>query len=222
MILTCPSCDTSYQLDMAALRPQGQAVRCFKCKHPWTQKPSEAEDEGAAKDIGRIINWLLFLIIFGGAIGGAVVYRDTVRGVWPASNRLYTLIGLDVEAPGTGFELRSLQSKRGKGDGVSVLTINGEIANISRKVRAVPVFSGELTDSAGEPLHSWTFTIRQKNLRPGESVPFKATLENLPKNAADLSITFLDPEPMMEEDAGEMDEETMEEETPSENTSSEE
>jgi predicted Zn finger-like uncharacterized protein len=222
MILTCPSCDTRYQLDMAALRPEGQTVRCFKCRHTWTQKPPKAEDEGAAENIGRIINWLLFLIIFGGAIGGAVVYRDTVRDVWPVSNRLYTLIGLDVEAPGTGFELRSLQSKRGKKDGVSILTINGEIANISRKVRAVPVFSGELTDSAGEPLHSWTFTIRQKNLRPEESVPFKTTMENAPKDAANLNIIFLDPESMMEEDAGEMDEEAMEEKTPSEDTSSEE
>ncbi|MBL6935557.1 MAG: zinc-ribbon domain-containing protein [Alphaproteobacteria bacterium] len=314
MILTCPSCDAHYKLDTAALRPEGQTVRCFKCKHTWTQDPSELKDEGAAADagedigedihedvgedlgedigedihedvgediggediggediggedigedidedlgedlgedigeddepidledfeprpvdretgepieakppskIGKIVNWFLFFVIFGGVFGGAIVYRDTVRDIWPVSNRLYILVGLGVEAPGTGLELRGVNSKRGKKDGAPSLTISGEIANISRKVREVPLFSGELTNSAGEPLHSWTFSIRQKNLLPGESVPFTTEVVDLPKGAAGLNITFLDPEPeampetMPEEDAAEeMEEEATEE-----------
>ena len=250
MILTCPSCDARYKLDMAALRPEGQTVRCFKCKHTWTQNPPEAEDEGAAEDvggdigedlgeddgpidlenfesrpvnretgepistkppskIGKIVNWLLFFLIFGGIIGGAIVYRDVVRDIWPVSNRLYILVGLGVEAPGTGLELRNVTFKRSKKDGAPSLTISGEIANVSRKIREVPLFSGELTNSAGETLHGWTFAIRQKNLLPGESVPFKTEVDNLPKGAADPNITFLDPDPepdpetMTEEDAEE-------------------
>jgi len=260
MILTCPSCGTHYKLDMAALQPEGRAVRCFKCKHAWTQDPSELEDEagGAAEDMGedigeyisedigeyigeddepidledfeprpvdwetgefittkppskiaKAIGWLLFLTIFASSIGGAIVYRDMVRDVWPASNRLYTLIGLGVEAPGTGFELRNIQSKHSKKDGAPLLIINGEIANVSLKVRVVPALSGELTNSVGEPLHSWTFTIHQKNLLPGESVLFKTEVEGLLEGATGLNITFLNTVPkeatgdMMKEDAAE-------------------
>ena len=273
MILTCPSCGTHYKLDLAALRPKGQAVRCFKCKHAWTQDPSKLEDEagGAAEDMGEGIGkdigedigeyigeddepidyedfeprpvdqktgefittkppskiakttgWLLFLIIFAGSIGGAIVYRDMVHDVWPASNQLYSLIGLGVEAPGTGFELRNVQSKHSKKGDTPLLIINGKIANVSRKVRVVPVLSGELTNSAGEPLHSWTFTILQKNLLPGESLPFKTEVEGLLRGATGLNITFLNLETMPKEETGDMMEEdaaekVMEEETPTGN-----
>jgi len=251
---------------MAALQPEGRTVRCFKCKHAWTQNPSELEDEasGAAEDMGEDVDkyigedigeddepidfedfeprpvdwetgeftttkppskiakttgWLLFLIIFAGSIGGAIVYRDMVHDVWPASNQLYSLIGLGVEAPGTGFELRNIQSKHSKKDGAPFLIINGEIANVSLKVRVVPALSGELTNSVGEPLHSWTFSIRQKNLLPGESVLFKTEVEGLLEGATGLNITFLNLKTMPKKEAGDMmeedaAEEVMEEEAP--------
>jgi len=258
---------------MAALPPEGQAVRCFKCKHAWAQNPSDLEDEAGdvaedmredvGKDIGedigeyigeddepidyedfeprpvnqktgefittkppskiaKAIGWLLFLIIFAGGIGGGIVYRDMVRDVWPVSNRLYALIGLGVEAPGTGFELRNVQSKHSKKGDTPLLIINGKIANVSRKVRVVPVLSGELTNSAGEPLHSWTFTILQKNLLPGESLPFKTEVEGLLRGATGLNITFLNLETMPKEETGDMmeedaAEEVMEEEIPTGN-----
>ena len=37
MILTCPSCDTRYQVDEAKFPPQGRQVRCAKCAHVWHQ-----------------------------------------------------------------------------------------------------------------------------------------------------------------------------------------
>jgi hypothetical protein len=44
--------------------------------------------------ISGIVDWVLFFVVFGAAItSAAIVYRDTMRKIWPASNRLYTLIG---------------------------------------------------------------------------------------------------------------------------------
>ena len=130
MILTCPSCNTRYMLDMASTRPEGQTVRCFKCKHTWVQdRPRVEEGPVASTDIpsyggdkliglkkferhsidrktgkpivakpklqiSGIVDWVLFFVVFGAAItSAAIVYRDTMRKIWPASNRLYTLIG---------------------------------------------------------------------------------------------------------------------------------
>lgn len=39
MILTCPSCDTRYEVNPVALSPSGQTVRCAKCGNSWTEKP---------------------------------------------------------------------------------------------------------------------------------------------------------------------------------------
>lgn len=44
MILTCPSCATSYSVEEAKLGPAGRTVRCAACGERWTAKPeSELE-----------------------------------------------------------------------------------------------------------------------------------------------------------------------------------
>lgn len=44
MILTCPSCATSYSVDEAKLGPAGRTVRCAACGERWTARPdSELE-----------------------------------------------------------------------------------------------------------------------------------------------------------------------------------
>ena len=48
MILTCPSCETRYNLDAALLHPSGRMVRCVKCSHMWTERPPGAAPEAAA------------------------------------------------------------------------------------------------------------------------------------------------------------------------------
>jgi predicted Zn finger-like uncharacterized protein len=35
MILTCPACQTRYEVDAANFPPQGRAVRCARCSHVW-------------------------------------------------------------------------------------------------------------------------------------------------------------------------------------------
>ena len=51
MIITCPNCETQFNVDAAAFVPNGRAVRCAKCSHKWTQRPPEdAEAPGEAVD----------------------------------------------------------------------------------------------------------------------------------------------------------------------------
>ncbi len=44
MILTCPACQTRYEVDAAKFPPQGRNVRCARCSNVWH---ADAEDEPA-------------------------------------------------------------------------------------------------------------------------------------------------------------------------------
>lgn len=48
MIITCPNCETQFNVDAAAFIPDGRTVRCAKCSHKWTQRPPEEAAEPAA------------------------------------------------------------------------------------------------------------------------------------------------------------------------------
>jgi predicted Zn finger-like uncharacterized protein len=43
MIISCPSCETRYQVDEAKFPPHGRTVRCAKCGNSWHQAGPEAE-----------------------------------------------------------------------------------------------------------------------------------------------------------------------------------
>ncbi|MBT4218784.1 MAG: hypothetical protein HOE26_02305 [Rhodospirillaceae bacterium] len=39
MIISCPNCATTYNIDAGAVGNDGKAVRCSSCSHQWLQKP---------------------------------------------------------------------------------------------------------------------------------------------------------------------------------------
>ncbi len=48
MLIVCPSCATSYDVDSASLPPQGRQVRCVRCRTVWHAEPSRADKVLAA------------------------------------------------------------------------------------------------------------------------------------------------------------------------------
>jgi predicted Zn finger-like uncharacterized protein len=49
MLIVCPSCTTSYQVEPAALGPSGRSVRCAHCKDTWFAAPSEMLAEASSE-----------------------------------------------------------------------------------------------------------------------------------------------------------------------------
>lgn len=43
MLIVCPSCASSYDVEPAALEPNGRRVRCVRCRTVWHAEPSRAE-----------------------------------------------------------------------------------------------------------------------------------------------------------------------------------
>ncbi|HEX3502301.1 MAG TPA: MJ0042-type zinc finger domain-containing protein [Xanthobacteraceae bacterium] len=50
MLIVCPNCATSYDVEMASLRPNGRKVRCARCKEVWQAELSHADKLMAAAE----------------------------------------------------------------------------------------------------------------------------------------------------------------------------
>jgi predicted Zn finger-like uncharacterized protein len=50
MLIVCPSCATSYDVELASLEPSGRRVRCVRCRAIWHAEPSRAEKLLAAAE----------------------------------------------------------------------------------------------------------------------------------------------------------------------------
>src|ERR1700722_179456 len=50
MLIVCPNCATSYDVDVASLRPNGRKVRCVRCKTIWHAELSHADRLMAAAE----------------------------------------------------------------------------------------------------------------------------------------------------------------------------
>jgi predicted Zn finger-like uncharacterized protein len=50
MLIVCPTCATSYDVDAASLRPSGRQVRCVRCRAVWRAELSQAEKLIAAAE----------------------------------------------------------------------------------------------------------------------------------------------------------------------------
>jgi predicted Zn finger-like uncharacterized protein len=138
------------------------------------------------------VAWIVVLGILGAAAGGAFALKDKVVEKWPAAARIYALIGLAPDPLGYGLELRNVKSNEVKVGEDRILEIEGEIANVSGKVRDIPMLKGTLFDAKNGELQNWTFPAPEARLLPGERKVFKTQVRNPKPEATRLTIVFHD------------------------------
>ena len=140
---------------------------------------------------GAGLAWTVLILLLVVIVGGGWAFRDEVVQAWPDARRIYALTGIGVEAPGSGLELRNVTWKRDQQDGATMLLVEGDVANVSKEVRAVPRIRGALVGGGREVQH-WEFSPSQAKLLPGESVHFTTELRNPAPGAERLTMNFSD------------------------------
>ncbi|MFN8720410.1 MAG: MJ0042-type zinc finger domain-containing protein [Rhodospirillales bacterium] len=219
MIISCPACSTKFVVDAKKLGSDGRRVRCGNCGHMWHQTipPSQMAQlsqpdvvldpppdrirpippgSGLPVPVRRprsnapLIAAGTFAGVLGVMVVAAVLAREQIVQVWPASARLYAVAGLNVEAPGTGLILQNIRSEQRFEEATPVLRVTGQVANVSQTAREVPEIRAVSLDAQRRPIQSWKFTATPTRLLPGEVATFDTVQKEPGENVAQVTVSF--------------------------------
>lgn len=157
------------------------------------------EDVGAAPKKRSIVGWLVFLVILVGLGAAAVVFRTPVMTALPGTAPIFALMGFDVPYIGQGFDIRELPAERIDEDGVDVLIVRAEVANVSEKPRMVPIVRIELLDLLDRVVQRKDVRPPEElSLAPGELWTVETKIRKPNPEARKMRMSFIDLKTMLE------------------------
>jgi predicted Zn finger-like uncharacterized protein len=268
MLLTCPSCETSFRIKPDALGPSGRTVRCARCHTNWFAAPEGVERQPAIAEAAAIgagsaslpvipsndpvndtvndtISWrepfaenelapplvpndlnsmtpvlredaaeaeikparralpprplprkasrkglgVATLAAAAALVVLAIAARASVVRAIPDLGGLYAAIGLPVNL--RGLEFRDVRTTSETQDGIAVLVIEGEVANIAKHAVEVPRVRLAVLGTGGQELYSWTALLPRSTLSEDEKVSFRSRLASPPPEGREVLVRFL-------------------------------
>jgi predicted Zn finger-like uncharacterized protein len=118
-----------------------------------------------------------------------VVSRQSVVRAAPELASLYAAIGLPVNL--RGLEFQNIRTKQEIHEGVTVLSIEGEVENIVSRAVELPRVRLSVLGENGVEIYSWTALLPRSILYPHERVSFKSRLASPPAAADKIMVRFL-------------------------------
>lgn len=214
MIITCPSCQTQYRIQPAALGAAGRTVRCAGCGHRWFVEPpgepvpppplpaapvepratttTARGAEGPPARKGSPVAWLLLTLLVL-LLAALVAGRNEIVAQFPAALPYYEQLGLPVNPP-LALEFRDLVSEERDEGGRKVLVVRGIIQNVSGQERQLPPIRVALLDERGKEIDFDLFDPPRPTLGPGGSAPFDVQLGTPPPEARNFTVSFETPQ----------------------------
>jgi hypothetical protein len=154
--------------------------------------PAQIAAERRQKKRARL--WILILLLVLAINGAAFVLRAKVVALWPAADRLYELLGVAVPSLGEGLAIRDVTIEMSvEGESTIPMVVKGVVINQTESPIALPVIQATLRGKDRQPLLAWTIAGDHPVLQPGEQNPFQSHLPELPTEATQLAVTFVDP-----------------------------
>lgn len=71
-----------------------------------------------------------------------------------------------------------------------LLTVTGEITNVSGEVQSVPQIRADVTDTEQRVIFSWTIAPPVNELQPGQAITFSSASTDVPKGGRNLNLSF--------------------------------
>jgi hypothetical protein len=71
-----------------------------------------------------------------------------------------------------------------------LLTVTGEITNLTDEVQRVPQVRAEVTDAEGRVIFFWMIAPPTRELQPRQAVTFSSASTDVPKGGRNLNLSF--------------------------------
>ncbi len=120
-------------------------------------------------------------------VSGLVMFQDPMVRLAPGMARLYALVGIEVNL--RGLEFRDIAYARAYEDGLTVLTVRGEIVNITDAPVELPMIRFSLRNGHEQEIYHWSGSAGRDLLLPSGAVPFETRLAS-PPAAQEILVRF--------------------------------
>ncbi len=138
--------------------------------------------------LGRLRGWAILGACMLAPMAAAASFPEAVVGIAPVTARAYEAMGYSVNI--YGLEVRRVEQQYAVVDGVRVLTIKGEVSNVSNSTQKIPWLRFGLNDGQQLEVYNWTLDTGARPLRAGESTNFVTRVASPPETAKNLQIRF--------------------------------
>ncbi|HEV2956760.1 MAG TPA: MJ0042-type zinc finger domain-containing protein [Xanthobacteraceae bacterium] len=128
------------------------------------------------------------ILVLAGIIAALLNWRATVVRFVPQTSSLFSAIGLPVNLRGLSFD--NVKTSVEGHDEVTVLVVDGTIANLTRQPIEVPRLRFAVRNAAGYEIYAWTALPAEPILAPGDRAPFRSRLASPPADAQDIIVRF--------------------------------
>lgn len=137
---------------------------------------------------GRWPGLPMIILVLAGIIAALLNWRAAVVRFVPQTGSLFSAVGLPVNL--RGLTLENVKTAVEAHEGVSVLVVEGTIANITRQPVEVPRLRFAVRNAAGYEVYAWTTLPGEAVLAPGDRAPFRSRLASPPADAQDIIVRF--------------------------------
>ena len=128
------------------------------------------------------------ILVLAGIVAALLNWRATVVRFVPQTASLFSAVGLPVNL--RGLNLDNVKTSVEAHEGVSVLVVEGTIANLTRQPLEVPRLRFAVRNAAGYEVYAWTALPAEPVLAPGDRAPFRSRLASPPADAQDIIVRF--------------------------------
>jgi predicted Zn finger-like uncharacterized protein len=144
-------------------------------------KPKRPRDKTFALSA---VTGFLALTVFCGIAARAMLVRAV-----PDLAGFYAAVGLGVNL--RGLEFRAVRTAQATQDGIPVLVVEGEIANVTSQTVEIPKLRLAVLGKEGREIYAWTSQLPRSSLKEGEQMPFKSRLASPPPEARQVFVRFI-------------------------------